>query len=338
MINAAICASASSRCTSSPLTEKADPVGDAKVRRERSHGGHAGTFADQVELPGVRSEPAQGPDQGGVVLLRLEPRHHHDPGRGPARIGTEILRHIRHPVVHGDDPVGTGDARFERQPAVELRHRDESARERTDDALQPAVDRGPRPRNAGGESPAVHREDHRDAEGASGQTPQNAGLGGMGRDEVRSYLPERRTDFAQRSHVAPGTDRCRQVAEDEHGNAGVSKPVDQGSLSAGDHGGVVPVFPGRECQITHVNLGSSDRIGPGDEIGDLHRLPDPVRRGVGVPEMACEIGAILHRIRIAAGTCRGGVNGVPIVRIVDGILLQFSDCRIRKTLLYSDVH
>ena len=97
------------------------------------------------------------------------------------------------------------------------------------------------------------------------------------------------------------------------------------------------MFAGRECQITHVNLGSSDRIGPGDEIGDLHRLPDPVRRGVGVPEMACEIGAILHRIRIAAGTCRGGVNGVPIVRIVDGILLQFRVLRIHKPLLLMGV-
>ena len=98
------------------------------------------------------------------------------------------------------------------------------------------------------------------------------------------------------------------------------------------------MFAGRECQITHMNLGSSDRIGPGDEIGDLHRLSDPVRRGVGVPEMACEIGAILHRIRIAAGTCRGGVNGVPIVRIVDGILLQFDDCLTCKTLLSLIVH
>ena len=54
-----------------------------------------------------------------------------------------------------------------------------------------------------------------------------------------------------------------------------------------------------------------------------------------MPEMARKQGAFLHPKVDAAETCEFGVNGVPIVKIIDGILLQFSIANFCNSLLYN---
>ena len=54
-----------------------------------------------------------------------------------------------------------------------------------------------------------------------------------------------------------------------------------------------------------------------------------------MPEMARKQGAFLHPEVDAAETCEFGVNGVPIVRIIDGILLQFNITNFCNMLTYN---
>ena len=139
------------------LTEKADAVGDAEVRRQRLHGRHARTFSNQIQLqdwalrpPSARisvawsfcgSKRATITIRGGVC-------------RGSAR-RSDATSGI--PLCTVTIRSGGAMRASSASRRSNSEHRDEPAGQRTHHALQlSAIHRCPRRRNAGRERPAVH--------------------------------------------------------------------------------------------------------------------------------------------------------------------------------------
>ena len=157
---------------------------------------------------------------------------------------------------------------FQCQPPIELGDRDDLARQRPRHPLDQAVAHRLHRGNARSEGPAVGGQHHRDAQGPPRQAPQDPGLCGMDRQEVRPEFLEQGVDLSQGADVADRTDRHDEVLQDHRRRALGAQGIDEGSRASAEHRHGVALRLRGPGEVLDVDLDPADRIRSCHDVGN----------------------------------------------------------------------
>ncbi len=172
--------------------------------------------------------------------------------------------------MNGYDAIARCDSRLQRKSAIEIRDRDNSVGKRPGQALDPTVHRSLQRRNPRRKGPTMRRKHDWDAEGPACEPAKNSCLRRVYGEKVRIDVPQCSPDFPQCPEILYRSYGDRQVTKDRDRNPFGSERFDEGAAAPGYDCGLVTLVSDGHCQISDMNLGSADRLGPRDQIGDSH--------------------------------------------------------------------
>ncbi len=171
-----------------------------------------------------------------------------------------LSRDVRHAVVDRHDLLLAGNPVVECQPAVEVRDRNDAARESTSHSLDTLVERRTHLGNPWRERPSMRGEDHRNLESFSGKPAEHAGLGGVGGEQIGLDLSECGTDLPEGSEIVERPDRGDEMRQRVDRDSPVEQAVGEGTAPARDDRRLVTQISGSARQVADVDLGAPNRI------------------------------------------------------------------------------
>ena len=94
----------------------------------------------------------------------------------------------------------------------------------------------------------------------------------MGRYQVGRERAQRGDDFAHGAQVAQWVNPPLQKPQREKGNSGFRKLFRDRTVPPQKHRGLVSELNHCSREIAHVDAGAPDRVGPRDDVDDLHSV------------------------------------------------------------------
>ncbi len=131
--------------------------------------------------------------------------------------------------------------------------------------------------------------------------PDDAGLGGVRRHQIRPEGHERRAKLAKSPKILERADGGGEMLQDDGVETAGPKVVQKRPVPAHQNDDGMSPIPHRRRQVPHMDLGPADRVGPGHNVGDLQ---------TGAPSISVDVPTSCPgRDRVRAGIGQEGGAG-----------------------------